>query len=355
MPPRLSPLALMALLAACGTTPPQGSTPYQPSPAMTEVLSEYQVLRPQPLASLSADRARQVPILADAARAIPNVHGLPAPTTEVPQVTPLTASGAEGPLSARLYRPALARDTPLIVLFPGGTWVTGGLDHADETARQLSARTGWAVVTVATRKAPESPFPAAHDDAFAAYQWARATARSWGADPTRVVLAGTGPGANLALSTALLARDRGVAVPDHLLLITPLVGTSLSSPSMTESGNSRPLTRRTVNWAQDEYVNSGRELRDPRLDLLSRQDLDGLPPTTIIVAEIDPLRSQGETLAATLQAARIPVSFRMFPGTTHDFFGLGDTIPEAAAAEDYAARTLKNRLTRYEASVPARR
>ena len=88
------------------------------------------------------------------------------------------------------------------------------------------------------------------------------------------------------------------------------------------------------------------DLRDPRLNLLPRPDFAGLPPTTVVLAEIDPLRSQGEALAAALQSQGVPTSVRTFSGTTHDFFGLGGSVPEAAAAEDYAAQTLKIALTR---------
>ncbi len=367
-PVLLACLISAGLVSGCADMgPPQGRTPYEPSAGMLSVLSEYQAMRAKPLSGLSIREAREVPTLTDAARAIPNVHGLPADAPDVPQVRDLTASGAEGPLAARLYRPALAKDTPTIVFFPGGTWVTGTLDSADESARQLAARTGWAVVAIRTRLAPEAPFPAAHDDAFAAYQWARAQMRGWGADPTRVALAGEGPGANLALSTAMLARDRNVPVPDHLLLITPLVGTSLGGVSMSENGRSRPLTRRTVRWAQNRYAPESGQLDDPRLDLLSRSDWSGLPPATVVLAEIDPLRAQGTALAERLLAAGplkpgmvgvgtagpVQTEARLFQGTAHGFFGLGDTVPEAAAAEDYAATRLKAAF--YRPALPALR
>ena len=346
---------LAGLLAACGAAPPQGQTPYEPSAAMLSVLTEHQAMRAVPLAGLSPGEAREVPTLVDAARAIPNVHGLPADSTEVPQIQAVTATGAEGTLAARLYRPAMAKDVPAIVFFPGGTWVTGSLDEADESARELAARTGWIVVAIRTRLAPEVQFPAEHDDALAAFQWARGQMRGWGADPTRVTLAGEGVGANLALSTAMLARDRGVPVPDHLLLITPLAGTSLSGTSMSESGQSRPLTRGTVRWAQNEYAPDRGQRDDPRLDLLARTDWAGLPAATVVLAEIDPLRSGGEALAGRLieagalspgrpgvgTAGPVRTEARLFPGTTHGFFGLGNTVPEAAAAEDYAAVRLK--------------
>jgi len=347
---------LACVVSGCGGMgPPQGQTPYEPSAAMLSVLAEHQAMRAVPPADLSPGRARDVPTLVDAARAMPNIHGLPADQTEVPQVQNLTATGAAGPLAARLYRPAQARDTPTIVFFPGGTWVTGSLDAADESARQLSARTGWVVVTIQTRRAPEAKFPAAHDDALAAFQWARGQMRDWGADPTRVALAGEGPGANLALSTALAARDRGVPEPDHLLLITPLAGTSLRGRSMSESGRSRPLTRATVRWAQDYYAPDYGQQNDPRLDLLARADLGRLPAATVVLADIDPLRSDGEMLVERLAAAGpltpgmpgvgtaapVRTEGRLFQGTTHGFFGLGDMVPEAAAAEDYAATRLK--------------
>lgn len=367
-PVLLACLTSAGLVSGCaGMGPPQGRTPYEPSAGMQSVLSEYQAMRAKPLSGLSIQEAREVPTLTDAARAILNVHGLPADAPEVPQVRDLTASGAEGPLAARLYRPALAKDTPTIVFFPGGTWVTGTLDSADDSARQLSVRTGWAVVAIRTRLAPEAVFPAAHDDAFAAYQWARAQMRGWGADPTRVALAGEGPGANLALSTAMLARDRNVPVPDHLLLITPLVGTSLGGVSMSENGRSRPLTRRTVRWAQNRYAPDSGQRDDPRLDLLSRSDWSGLPPATVVLAEIDPLRAQGTALAERLLAAGpltpgmagvgtagpVQTEARLFQGTAHGFFGLGDTVPEAAAAEDYAATRLKAAF--YRPALPALR
>ena len=350
---RLAPLLSLCLLAACSALP-QGSTPYTPSPAMYSVLEERLRMHPRELSGLSADDARQMPTLIDAARAIPNVKGLPAPFTDVPQVTALAASGADGALSARMYRPRLAKDTPVILYYPGGTWVTGTLDQYEETARQLSARTGWVVISMRTRLAPEAKFPAVHDDAFALYQWARAHLREWGADPTRVALAGEGPGANLALSTALLARDRAASglptpAPDHLLLITPVAGTGLRSDSMSENGRSRPLTRATVDWAQDRYAPDA--LDDPRIDLVNRPDLGRLPPTTLILAEIDPLRSGGEALGARMAAAGVPVEARVFPGTTHDFFGLGNQVAEAAAAEDYAASRLKAAF--YRPPMPA--
>jgi len=354
-------LMLACCLAACSASgPPQGQTPFQPSPAMTAVLQERLNMRAVDPSTVTIARAREVPNLIDAMHAIPNVNGNPADSPDLPVVRPLTATGANGPLPALLYQPATPKNTPLVIYFPGGTWVTGGTDQYDETARQLARRSGWVVVSLGPRHAPEVTFPAIHDDAFAAYQWARAHAREWGADPTRVVLAGEGPGANLALSTALLARDRRAPVPNHLLLITPLAGTTLSGPSMAENGRSLPLTRRTIGWAQQRYTTDDRQLLDPRIDLQDRTDLAGMPPTTLVLAEIDPTRSGGEAVAAHLRAVGVPTDVRLFPGTTSDFFGLGEKVPDAASAEDYAVRRLQAAFIRQVPSAspirrPARR
>ena len=118
---------------------------------------------------------------------------------------------------------------------------------------------------------------------------------------------------------------------------------------MRESGRSRPLTRATVDWAQWAYAR--RHLDDPRIDVVARNDFARLPPTTIVLAEIDPLRSGGETLAAKLAASGVPTEAKLFPGTTHDFFGLGQQVPEAAAAEDYVANRLKTAFYRPAAPV----
>ena len=342
---RLAPLLLAGLLPACSSLPPQGRTPYTPSSAMSQVLQERQAMHAMEPSNLLLSRAREVPTLVDASDAIQNVKGLPADITQVPQVEHLQPAGQAGPLDADLYRPQQAKNVPVILYYPGGTWATGELERYQEAPRQLAARTGWVVVALRTRLAPEAKFPGIHDDAFALYQWALSNLRSWGADPTRVALMGEGPGANLALSVALRARDQAarggapLAVPDQLVLVTPVAGTGLSTPSMRQNANSRPLTRSTVSWAQDLYASG--HLRDPRIDLVDRNDFARMPPTTFILAPIDPLRSGAETLAAKMSAAGVPTEVRLFPGTTYGFFGLGRQVPEAAAAEDYAVARLK--------------
>ena len=330
---------LTTVLVGCGT--PNGNAG-QPTVEMSDVLAERVAMHARERSDISLQEARDVPSLVEAAYAINNDQGLPASIVEVSQFNQPNASGAAGPIGATLYRPKLAKNTPVIIYFPAGTWATRRDADDDETARQLCARTGWVVVVPRPRLAPQAKFPAIHDDALAAYQWARGELRAWGADPTRVVLGGQGPGANLALSTALLARDRNVAMPDALLLVTPWAETSTSSPSMSQYGRSQPLTRATIRWAQNQYAPD--DWLNPRIDLANRPDLAGMPPTVVVLADLDPLRSGAETLAARMQQAGDRVTVQRYAGVTYEFFGLGAYVPRAAEAEAGVARALAARF-----------
>ena len=341
-------LALLttAALVACAGPPPQGRTPYTPSPDMLSVLEELQRLHVRPVESLSADQARQQPGMTEAAQATRHVHGLPLPEVEVSQITMPAVQGAAGPLNARLYRPSIARNTPVILYFHGGGWVVGSLDSDDSNARELQARTKAIVLSVEYRLGPENRFPAAHDDALAAYRWLLGHAREIGGDPTRLAIAGESAGGNLALATAIAARDQALDMPKHLLLIYPVAGTDLNTPSMVENRDTVPLSRAGMRWFFDNYANGPQDLTDPRLDPVAYADLHGLPSTTIILAEIDVTRSDAEALAGRMNAAGSPTLARLYPGTTHGFFGLGEVVAEARMAADFAGERL------HEAFIP---
>jgi acetyl esterase len=141
-----------------------------------------------------------------------------------------------------------------------------------------------------------------------------------------------------------------VPTPDYLLLVTPWAGTSTGTPSMSENGGSRPLTRSTVRWSQNLYAPD--DLASPRIDLAARADFQRMPRTLIILAEIDPMRSSGEGLAARMAAAGVPTETRLYQGVTADFFGLGATVREAAIAEDDAVRSMRAYFARYDVPAP---
>lgn len=330
---RLLPLLL---LAACTASPPQGPVPYRPSAGMMSELREFQRLRPKPLQDLTPREARRQPTMLDAARAIENVRGLPLPDLPVPQYTIVAAPGMTGSLAARLFRPKLARNTPLIVLIAGGGFVTPNMEAADVTARALVERTGYVVLTVAPRAAPEARFPADQADMLSVLAWARRNARSWGADPSRLALGGDSTGAYLALTTALAARDQGLAMPNHLLLITPLAG----PPRWSRWAAARPRPLADARWDFHHYA-AGTPLGIPGLDPLCRADLRGLPPVTMVLAEGDPLRPDAERLLDRLRAQGVPAQARLFPGAAAGFFPLVQQVAESRGAADFAADDLQ--------------
>ena len=293
-------------------------------------------------------------MLADAVSAAWNVRGLPEPKAQVPQVDEVTLQTETGLLPGRFYGPEKSgTPVPMILYFHGGGWVIGGLDAFDSSARALADRTGAAVLSVHYRQAPEYPFPAAHDDALAAYRWLLASARDLGGDPGRIALAGEGAGGNLALAAAVAARDAGLPRPLHVLLITPFASTNPATASMQENAAAQPLSRADAAWLVRQYAQAPGDVVDPRLDLV-RADLGRLPPTTVLLAQQDPLRSGGEELAARLEAAGTPVSMRVYPGLTHQFFVTGSLVPDAAAAQGYAADQLRQAFAAAPAAAAPR-
>jgi acetyl esterase len=330
---RLLPLLL---LAACTAGPPQGRVAYQPSPAMDAQLVELQRLRPQPEPGLTPEEALHQPRLLDAARAIENVRGLPYPDLPVPRFQLIEAEGVTGPLPARLYQPKEANGTPLILLYAGGGFATPDLDAADLMARALVERTRDVVVVVGMRPAPGARFPADHNDALAVLGWAWKNAHTWGANPARLALGGTGTGALLALSTAIAARDAHAAMPAHLVLITPMA----APPTRNAWARARPRQLEDVRWDLRQYT-GGVVPADPRLDPLHLADLHGLPPVTMVLAEGDPLRPDAKALLDRLRAAGVPVQARLYQGASAEFFPLGQKVPEAAGAEGFVADQLR--------------
>jgi acetyl esterase/lipase len=337
----LVPVALAAILAGCQTAPSSPDPTGRANADMLRVLTAYQASGAKPVATLSVEQARAQPTPGDAATAVAVQRGLPA-KMPLAQVTDIQIQGAAGPIPARVYDPQTGRGgAPVILYFHGGGWVTGTLDTYDASDRALANGTGAIVVSVQYRLGPENRFPAAQNDADAAYVWLLRNAGTIGADPQRIALAGESAGGNLAIDTAIWARDGRLPPPVHQLLVYPVVGTDLTTPSYKETTDAIPLNRRAITWYVGHFTNGPADLKDPRLNLVGAADLHGLPPTTIISAEIDPLRSEGEALAGELAAAGVPVEQRTYTGVTHEFFGMGAVVGEAKRAEDFAAMRLK--------------
>jgi acetyl esterase len=261
--------------------------------------------------------------------------------------------GAAGPLRVRHYAPQ--RETggalPLLVFLHGGAFVTGDLDSHDEPCRILCDTGRAQVLAIDYRLAPEHPFPAAIDDAFAAFRWALAHAAELGADPKSVGIGGDSAGGNLAAVVAQLGRDAGTP-PAFQLLIYPAVDRVGDHASLTKLADGFFLTSTDIAWGDDCYVGSDKTLRrDPRISPLLAKDLSGLCPAMTFTAGFDPLRDEGEAYAQALARAGCESSFRRFPGMIHGFLNMGGVSPAARAAVRDIALGLRD-LSRRVGTTP---
>ena len=305
---------------------------------MRHVLSVLGQMGGKPIESLRTPEARAQPTLDMALRRILR-------DSHDEQGTGMEMRLIPGPsveIRARIYAPlAEAKGPrPVILYFHPGAFVLGDVDHYDATPRTISQRTGAIVVSSHYRQAPEHRFPAAHEDAFAAWNWVVEHAESLGGDPNRLAIVGEGSGANLAVNVALRVKATGGRLPLHLGLVTPMATLNFDLPSHLELDDTGPFRTETFKWAARKLLRNKDDAHDPRLELIERADLGGLPPATIILAEADPLRSEGEALSDQLRRSGVWVDTTTYDGVTHGFFGLYQIVNKAMFAQGQMARNL---------------
>lgn len=312
---------------------------------MRKVLVELNGLGGKPLATLSPEEARKQPTPADAVKSLLTKEKKKTTPTEVAKVDDRKFPGADGKdLAMRIYTPKTSDKAPLpvVVYWHGGGFAIADIDTYDASARAIAKGADAIVVSADYRRAPEHKFPAAHDDAIAAYDWVLKNAASFGGDAQRVAVAGESAGGNLAANVSIAARDKGMPMPKHQLLVYPLAQTNMETKSYQEWANAKPLDKANMGWFVQQYLKPT-EKADPRISLVDAK-LQGLPETTIVLAEIDPLRTDGEMFAERLEKADVKVEKKTYQGVTHEFFGMGSAVDDAKDAEDYAAGRLKSAL-----------
>jgi acetyl esterase len=279
---------------------------------------------------------------------LPLLSGSAAPVGEIIDRTIAGPSveGSIGRLRVRLYRPAgaVARLLPAILYFHGGGWVTGSLEAYDLVCRCITARTGCAVVAVDYRLAPEHRFPAAIDDAVAAFRWLSADAVNLGIDPARIVVAGDSAGATIATVLARLVRD-DARPPCLQWLFYPLTDLGLDSASYKSCGEGFMLTRDKVEWSRGHYLNSLDEVADPRVSPLRADDLAGMAPALICTSGFDPLRDEGKAYADRLTAAGVKTVYREFDSLIHGFVSMRGALQAGARAMDEMIVGLRHELS----------
>ncbi len=267
-----------------------------------------------------------------------------APTPPVATVEALDLPGPAGPIPCRAYTPSEPGPRPLIVFLHGGGWTAGDLDTHDAVCRRLCAAAGAVVLALGYRLAPEHPFPAAWDDAWAALACAAENAGSLGADPARLVLAGDSAGATLAAACAARARDEGGPCVALLLLICPIL--DIAGESASRRAFARGWFVDAAAIAQDLAwtLPPGADPADPRVSPVRAPSLAGLPPTLVHVAEYDPFRDEGLAYAAALREAGGAAQATTHPGMMHFFHALPRSIPYAADALERIGREVRRML-----------
>lgn len=258
----------------------------------------------------------------------------------LPRIEDRTVPGPGEEVAVRVYVPVEGTEPlPALVYFHGGGWVVGGLDEYDRPCRNLARLAGCAVISVDYRLAPEHPFPAAVDDSVAVTHHVAAHPEEYGVDPDRIAVGGDSAGGNLAAVAAQLARSGGPRLC-HQLLVYPVLDTALDTPTYREFGEGYYLTRADMAWYLDHYLPHG-DRTDPGVAPARAADLSGLPSATIITAEYDVLRDEGEAYARALTAAGVPVTDRRFDGMFHPFFPLAGVLDAAGEAQAWAAERLR--------------
>ena len=273
---------------------------------------------------------------------------------EVERIEDMTIDGPAGPTALRIYVPRNARlPLPVTVYYHGGGFVFGSPAMFDNICRCLANRAHTLVISVDYRLAPEAPFPAAVDDATNALRWARTHAATLGGDPTRLAVAGDSAGGNLAAVVAQLARQEDISLA-HQLLLCPVTDTRLDTDSHRDFAEGYFLTTKMMRWFWRQYLPSTASWDDARAAPLRRSDLAGVAPATIITAEYDPLRDEGEAYAHALKAADVPVLLRRWPGQIHGFNSMLGVIDAADHALTLAADALGAAFRNAMLTAPAR-
>lgn len=329
---------------------PKGPAPaYAPTidPQMLAVIEQFESYQTPPLPTLSPRQARMAPSITDAVQDLLKQNNIPARPAQVDisqRVLPsnITPQSAPDGILVRIYKPKnAAGQLPVVVYYHGGGWVIGSLDVYEPSAKAIAEKAQAIVVSVDYRLSPENKFPAAHEDAYAAYKWVRENAAAIGGNPSKVAVAGESAGGNMAVTTALLARDRSLALPTHILSVYPVANNDLTTASYNQYANAQPLNRPNVEYFVSNYFRTPADGDTQLISLVDVANLRGLPGVTIIGAEIDPLQTEGQQLRDKLVAAGVAVNYQLYPGTTHEFFGTYAVVPKAEEAQNFAAAQLR--------------
>lgn len=282
-----------------------------------------------PVAMRAAEAAHLAPV-----EARPQVH----------EVQDVLASTPLGEVPVRIYTPAQAESYGLLVYIHGGAFFLGSLDTHDHVARDLARATGYKVILVGYRLAPENAFPAGLQDCYGVLRWAvgQGDALAW--DGTNLALAGDSSGATFVAAVVGMAKDDGFNHVTAQLLFYPSLDLDFDEEcyaSLRENATGYGMETPALKPFNAFYVNSGADPDDPRVSPIKRADLTGFPPTLIITAQYDPLRDEGELYGQKLRDAGVDVQVSRYAGANHGFMANFAWVPEFQRAYQESAEFLR--------------
>ncbi len=300
-------------------------------PAVQALLDQMNDPNAPPLSSLTPEQARA------GFAGLAALQGAPeAVTSSEDRRIP----GPGGEIPVRIYRPSVATGLPAVVYFHGGGWVIMDVETHDGVCRALANATGAVVISVDYRLAPEHRYPAAADDCFAATKWLAGNAASLGIDASRIAVAGDSAGGNLAAVVAQMARDQGGPALVYQVLHCPVTNLDYSTPSYTENAEGYMLTRESMVWFWNHYLERPEQGKEAKASPLLGNTAN-LPPALVQTGEFDPLRDEGAAYAKKLEAAGVPVTYHQYDGLIHDSFLFFGVVPGGRQNIDEAAAHLR--------------
>ncbi len=299
-------------------------------PQARQVLDQLAALGLPPNHMVSPQQAREN------MRNRPRVDG-----PEVARVEDRTVSWRDAEVPVRIYTPAGTGPFPILIWCHGGGMVVGDLETADPTARHLTVETGCVTVSVDYRLAPETKFPGACDDCYAAAVWASDNAASIQGDASRMAVGGDSAGGNLAAVVAQMARDRARPGLVFQLLVYPMTALDFDTLSYADNADGYLLTRDSMKWYWEQYLGASDDAEHAYAVPSTARSFRDLPPALVITAEFDPLRDEGEAYAEKLEAAAVPTVCRRYDGMIHGFFGMPAAMDKGAQAISEAAAAMK--------------
>jgi acetyl esterase len=328
-------------LAAGAGHAAEPAQPPKAEPHMQKVLDALKSLGGKPIETLTPEEARRQPTPADAVKKVLSDMGKSTAPEPGVTVKDMNVQGPGGAFPVHIYTPEGKGPFPVMVYYHGGGFVIADTRTYDASPRALAKMAKAIMVAVDYRQAPEHKFPAAPDDAYAAYLWTLEHAKEFNGDPARVAVGGESAGGNLATVVSMMARDKKARLPVHQLLVYPVVDNDMSNASYQRNAAASPLNKPMMAWFFKHY---GADPSSPYALPMKAPSLKGLPPATIVAAEIDPLLTEGKAYADKLKKGGVPVDYKEYTGVTHEFFGMGAVVGAAGKAVKQAAAALERAL-----------